>query len=235
MNRTAQGVAIYPTADLDDTVVSFDWVFSHGTEPPAGTIALPYGYIEKIDPLLLRDVVGFGVAVYPVPKFGFIQGPMNDPYIICDFMHDMKALLFTYDFIALYDPNITDAAAEKIVARAFARKIKSIDDLIPGVSLHSSNGSVTVVGDHQYEYEVDDYGKILRRRHYDGTPGGMVRRECRGCGRLLVIRRGRQRFVRAPYIWVGKAFCNTCAETREQQDDPGAPWEEVIAPQPSEP
>jgi hypothetical protein len=48
-----------------------------------------------------------------------------------------------------------------------------------------------------------------------------------GCGLLLVIRRGKQRFVRAPYIWAGKAFCNTCSETREQRDDTGLPWERV--------
>jgi hypothetical protein len=218
---------VYKAMDAsDEVVVSFNWVSVHNTDTPSGTIALTHGYIEKIDPLPLADAIGWNLAVYPIPKFGFVQGPMLEGEIVCDFMLDMKVLLFTYGFIALYDPNITDADAEKIVTRAFVRKIKSIDDLIPGVSLHSSNGSVTIVGDHQYEYEVDGYGKILRRRQYDGTPGGMVRRECRGCGRLLVIRRGRQRFVRAPYIWAGKAFCNTCAETREQQDDPGAPWEE---------
>jgi hypothetical protein len=151
---------------------------------------------------------------------------MIEPDIICDFMHDMKALLFTYDFIALYDPNITDAAAEKIVARAFARKIKSIDELHAGMCINA-NGRDAIVGDDQYEYQVDGYGKILRRRPYEGSAGGMVRRECRGCGQLLVIRRGRQRFVRAPYILAGKAFCNICAETREQQDDIGAPWEEL--------
>lgn len=78
-----------------------------------------------------------------------------------------------------------------------------------------------------YEYEYDEAGNILRRREFEGSPGGMVRRKCRGCGRLLVIRRGRQRFVRAPYIWAGKAFCNSCAEVREQKDDTGPPWEEV--------
>lgn len=82
------------------------------------------------------------------------------------------------------------------------------------------------VGEDNYEYKVSGNGSLLRRP-YEGTPGGMVRRNCRGCGQLLVIRRGRQRFVRAPYIWAGKAFCNSCAEVREQQDDPGAPWEEL--------
>ena len=84
-----------------------------------------------------------------------------------------------------------------------------------------------LVGEDNYEYNVDDDGKVLRRRPFEGTPGGMVRRHCRGCGRLLVIRRGRQRFVRAPYIWLGKALCNSCAEVKQQQDDPGAPWEEL--------
>jgi len=89
------------------------------------------------------------------------------------------------------------------------------------------SGYPTTVGSDRYEYEVDDDGGVLCRRPYEGTPGGMVRRHCRGCGRLLVIRRGKQRFVRAPYIWAGKAFCNTCAETREQRDDAGLPWERV--------
>ena len=226
MNGTAQDVAVYPTADLDNAVVSFNWVSIRDTEPPSGTIALPYGYVEKIDPWLLRDVMSFGVAVYPIPKFGFIQGPMLEGEILCDFMHDIKTLLFTYDFIALYDPNITDGSAEKIVTRAFACKIKSIDELHAGVCINA-NGRDAIVGDDQYEYQVNDFGKILRRRPYEGSAGGMVRRNCRGCGQLLVIRRGRQRFVRAPYIWTGKAFCNICAETREQQDDTGASWEEL--------
>jgi hypothetical protein len=90
----------------------------------------------------------------------------------------------------------------------------------------TGNNGITLSGDDGYEYEVDDDGNALRRRPYEGTPAGMVRRRCRGCGLLLVIRRGRQRFVRAPYIWAGKAFCNTCAKTREQLDDGGLPWED---------
>jgi hypothetical protein len=84
-----------------------------------------------------------------------------------------------------------------------------------------------VVTDDGYEYQVDDDGYAIRRRPYEGTPNGIIRRKCRGCGLLLVIRRGRQRFVRAPYIWAGKAFCNSCASVREQQDDNGLPWEEL--------
>lgn len=89
-----------------------------------------------------------------------------------------------------------------------------------------SDGLDHFIGEDHYEYKVSGDGSF-RRRPYEGTPGGMVRRNCRGCGRLLVIRRGRQRFVRAPYIWAGKAFCNSCVEVREQQDDVGPPWEEI--------
>lgn len=103
-----------------------------------------------------------------------------------------------------------------------------ISDIPGGLGLvGDARGEFLVSDDDNYEYEVDDDGNVLRRRPFEGTLGGMVRRQCRGCGKRFVIRRGRQRFVRAPYIWLGKAFCNSCAEVREQQDDPGPPWEEI--------
>ena len=116
----SEGIPIHPKVNLDAAVLSFNWVGSPGAAAPPGGIGLTRGYLEPIDPLPLRDAVAWNIAVFPIPKFGFIQGPLIEPDIICDFMQDMEELLFTHGFIVLWDPHVTDKDAEEIVRRAIS-------------------------------------------------------------------------------------------------------------------
>jgi hypothetical protein len=115
------GIEIHPKINLDAAALTFNWAGSRGGAPPSGAIGLTHGYIERMVPVLLREAVAWNIAVFPIPKFGFIQGPLIEADIICDFMQDMEELLFTHGFIVLCDPHVSDADAQEIVSQAFSR------------------------------------------------------------------------------------------------------------------
>jgi hypothetical protein len=88
-------------------------------------MGLTRGYLEPIHPLPLRDAVAWNIAVFLIPRFGFILGPLIESDTICDFMQDMEELLFTHGFIVLWDPHVTDTEAQEIVRSAFSRGLNT--------------------------------------------------------------------------------------------------------------
>jgi hypothetical protein len=121
LHDMSEGIEIHPRINLEAALLTFNWVSCPGCDAPSGAIGLTHGYIERIDPLPLRDAVAWNIAVFPIPKFGFIQGPLIEPDIICAFMQDMEELLFTHGFIVLWDPHLSAKDAQEIVSRVFER------------------------------------------------------------------------------------------------------------------
>lgn len=119
----SEGIAIHPKVNLNAALLTFNWVCSPGAVAPAGGITLTHGYLESIAPLPLRDAVAWNIAVFPIPRFGFVQGPLIEPEIIRDFMQDMEELLFTHGFVVLWDPRVSDREVQEIVNRALSKNL----------------------------------------------------------------------------------------------------------------